>query len=89
VPNPQWQEIYRDEAIGVYENQDVMPRVFLVPEARVTAVEEQPLTETDLRDVVFIEEAPADANALVRASPQLADARISRYTPTMSLSMST
>ncbi len=80
VPNPQWQEIYRDEAIGVYENQDVMPRVFLVPEARVVPAEEQPLTETDLRDVVFIEEAPADENALVRASPQVADARISRYT---------
>ncbi len=47
VPNPKWQEIYRDEAIGVYENQDVMPRVFLVPEARVLAVEEQPLTETE------------------------------------------
>ena len=80
VPDPQWQEIYRDETIGVYENRDVMPRVFLVPEARVVLAEEQPLNETDLRDVVFIEEAPADENALVRASPQVADARISRYT---------
>jgi O-antigen/teichoic acid export membrane protein len=80
LPNPQWQEVYRDEAIGVYENQDVMPRVFLVPEARVVPADEQPLTETDLRDVVFVEEAPVDANALVRASPEVAEARVSRYT---------
>ncbi len=80
IPNPSWQEIYRDEAVGVYENQQVMPRAFIVPEAQVVPVAEQPLTEADLRDVVFIEETPADPAALTRASPQLADAQISRYT---------
>ena len=34
IPNPTWQEIYRDEAVGVYENRDVLPRAFIVPEAR-------------------------------------------------------
>ncbi|MEZ4559885.1 MAG: oligosaccharide flippase family protein, partial [Caldilineaceae bacterium] len=80
VPNPAWTEIYRDESIGVYENREVMPRVFIVPEAQVLPAADQPLTSADLRDVVFIEETPAAANALTRASPQTADAQISRYT---------
>ena len=80
IPNPTWQEVYRDESIGVYENSEVLPRVLLVPEARVLAVEDQPLLATDLRSVLYIEELPADPNALVAASPQVAEARVSRYT---------
>ncbi|MBW7881967.1 MAG: oligosaccharide flippase family protein [Caldilineaceae bacterium] len=80
VPNPGWQEIYRDDAIRVYENLEVMPRVFIVPEAQVMPASAQPLASTDLRDVVFIEEAPEIPNALVRASPSLKEARVSRYT---------
>ena len=80
IPNPTWHEVYRDASVGVYENSEVMPRVFIVPEAQVAPAADQPLTTSDLRSVVFIEETPTDANALVRASPQLAEARISRYT---------
>ncbi len=80
IPNPSWQEIYRDDTIGVYENREVLPRVMLVPEARVAPAEQQPVEEVDLRRVLFVEEPPADANALVPASPQVAEARISRYT---------
>ena len=80
IPNPSWQEIYRDDSVGVYENREVMPRVMLVPEAQVAPAEQQPLTESDLRKVLFLEEQPEDANALVPASPQVAEARISRYT---------
>ena len=80
VPNPGWQEIYNDEAVRVYENQEVLPRVQIVPEAQVVPVNEQPLTSADLRQVLFIEEMPADPNALIPASPQLREARISRYT---------
>ena len=29
IPNPKWQEIYRDRSVGVYENRTVMPRVFI------------------------------------------------------------
>ncbi len=80
VPNPTWVEIYRDDSIGVYENQEVLPRAFIARRAEVLPAAEQPLTSADLRETVFLEEAPADANALIPASPQLADARISRYT---------
>ncbi len=80
IPNPSWQEIYRDAGIGVYENREVLPRVLLVPEARVAPPEQQPLEQADLRSILFLEEPPADANALVPASAQVAEARISRYT---------
>jgi O-antigen/teichoic acid export membrane protein len=80
IPNPAWREIYRDASIGVYENTEVLPRVILIPEARVLPADQQPLTETDLRRVLFIEEPPADSNALTPSSPQVAEARISRYT---------
>jgi O-antigen/teichoic acid export membrane protein len=84
IPNPKWQEIYRDEAMGVYENRSVMARAFIAAEARVAPDEEQPLLETDLRRVVFLEETPVEEHALTPslggAHLQLAEARISRYT---------
>jgi O-antigen/teichoic acid export membrane protein len=80
APNPGWQEIYNDGAVRVYENLEVLPRVLIAPEAQVVPADEQPLTTADLRRVIFIEEAPADPNALIPASPQLRDARISRST---------
>ncbi len=80
IPNPGWREVYRDDAIGVYENETVMPRVFLAPEARVAPAGEQPLLESDLRQVLFIEETPAEEHALTPGGPALREARISRYT---------
>jgi len=80
IPNPSWQRVYDDETIKVYENQEVLPRAFIVPEARVVPVATQPLTDSDLRSLVFIEMAPPTENALVPASPQLRQAQISRYT---------
>ncbi|MEZ4861647.1 MAG: polysaccharide biosynthesis C-terminal domain-containing protein [Caldilineaceae bacterium] len=80
IPNPSWQEIYRDATIGVYENKEVLPRVFIVPEARVAAPADQPLLTSDLANLVYIEENPAAPHALMPASPQLKEARISRYT---------
>jgi O-antigen/teichoic acid export membrane protein len=80
IANPSWQRIYFDGELRVYENQEVLPRAFIVPAARVTPVAEQPLVESDLRNLVFIEEQPAAENALTPASPQLKDAQISRYT---------
>ncbi|MCB9138860.1 MAG: oligosaccharide flippase family protein [Caldilineaceae bacterium] len=80
IPNPTWTEIYRDASAGVYENREVMPRAFIVPEARVAPAGDQPLLESDLRDVVFIEEAPGDEAGLIRAGPQATQAQISRYT---------
>ena len=80
IPNPKWREIYRDESIGIYENQNVLPRAFVVPEARVAPAADQPLLETDLGQTVFIEEPPAEEHALAPSAPQVADANISRYT---------
>ncbi|HHY54374.1 MAG TPA: oligosaccharide flippase family protein [Chloroflexi bacterium] len=80
IPNPGWQEIYQDDAVRVYENQEVLPRVFIAPTVRVVPVTEQPLTTADLRQVIFIEATPAEPNALIPASPQLREANISRYT---------
>lgn len=79
IPNPGWEEIYRDEAIGVYRNREAYPRAWIVPAAEVLPIEQQPLTEADLRRVVYLDEAPA-ADALVPASPQVAEVNISRYT---------
>ncbi|MBK8051512.1 MAG: hypothetical protein IPK16_33165 [Anaerolineales bacterium] len=75
IPNPTWQEVYRDGSIGVYENTEFLPRTFIADEARVAAPSDQPLETTDLHSTVYIESTPPDANALVRASPQVADAR--------------
>jgi O-antigen/teichoic acid export membrane protein len=80
LPNPTWREIYRDEAIAVYENQEALARVLLVPEARVSPLEAQPLTQSDLQTLLFVESAPREEHALTPASPQLREARISRYT---------
>ncbi len=80
IPNPSWQRIYFDGTIRVYENQEVMPRAFVVPAAEVLPVAEQPLLTRDLREVVFVEEQPLAPHALLPASPDLRQARISRYT---------
>jgi O-antigen/teichoic acid export membrane protein len=80
VPNPGWQEIYQDNAVRVYENQEVLPRALIAPEAQVVPANEQPLTTADLRRTILLEETPADPNALVPASPQVREARISRAT---------
>ncbi len=81
VPNADtWTKVYQDGAIRVYENQETFPRAFIAREAVVLPREAQPLLDADLRLTVFIEEPPADVNALIPSSPQLADTSISRYT---------
>ena len=80
IPNPSWVEVYRDEAIGVYENRQAYPRAWIVPQAQVMDAAAQPLLTSDLRQTVYLEETPSTENALVPASPQLVDAHISRYT---------
>ncbi|MCB0188915.1 MAG: hypothetical protein KDE31_31810, partial [Caldilineaceae bacterium] len=80
IADESWQRIYWDGTIRVYENREVMPRAFIVPEAQVVRADEQPLLQSDLHNLVFIEEQPIAENALIPASPQLKDAQISRYT---------
>ncbi|MCB0257716.1 MAG: hypothetical protein KDI55_28655, partial [Anaerolineae bacterium] len=80
LPNPGWEEIYRDESMAVYENRHVMPRAFIARNVQIAPADQQPLLEADLSQTLFLEAEPADAGALVPASPQLATANISRYT---------
>ncbi len=80
LPNPSWREVYRDKTIAAYENLEVLPRVQIIPTAQVSPLAEQPLTTSDLRATLWLEQTPSDANALIPASPQLREARISRYT---------
>jgi O-antigen/teichoic acid export membrane protein len=80
IPNPSWEEVYRDDAIGVYANREAFPRAWIVPTAQVMDIAAQPLLNSDLRRVVYLEETPRAENALVPASPQLVEAQISRYT---------
>ncbi|MGL4649138.1 MAG: oligosaccharide flippase family protein, partial [Caldilineaceae bacterium] len=80
IPNGSWEEVYRDAAIAVYRNREAAPRALIVPAAQVIPAAEQPLTTTDLRSTLFLEEPPADAGALTPSSPQVAEANISRST---------
>ncbi len=81
VPNAAtWRQVYEDGAVRVYENREVFPRAFVARQAVVSPPAEQPLLTADLRQTVFLDERPADANALVPAGPALSDAHISRYT---------
>lgn len=75
-----WTEIYSDGSVRAYENSEAFPRSFIAQQALVTPADAQPLLEMDLRRFVFIEETPADPNALIPSDPQLAEAHISRYT---------
>jgi hypothetical protein len=77
-PNPGWQEIYRDESIGVYENQEVLPRVSSSPAApRCCPRRSSRLPSADLREVVFLEERRRSQRARsppARSSPTRASA---------------
>lgn len=80
IPNPGWSEIYRDESVGVYENQELVPRAFITHQAQVFPLEQQPLSDTDLTKIVLLEETPENQNALNPSGSDLATANISRYT---------
>ncbi|MBX2998053.1 MAG: flippase [Caldilineaceae bacterium] len=81
IPNAAtWTRIYDDGAIKVYENREVFPRALIIPAAEVADLDAQPLLTADLRRTLFLETAPAEDHALIPASPQIAEANISRYT---------
>jgi O-antigen/teichoic acid export membrane protein len=81
IPNAAtWTKIYDDGAVKVYENEEALPRALIVPAAEVADLDAQPLLTADLRRTLFLEEPPAEDHALIPASPQIAEANISRYT---------
>ncbi|MFN8446756.1 MAG: oligosaccharide flippase family protein [Caldilineaceae bacterium] len=81
LPNPTWKEIYRDPSIAVYENQEVLPRTFIVPQVEQSSnFPISNLQSLDFRKTALIEQPPADPAALTPSSPQLREAQISRAT---------
>ncbi len=80
IPNPTWEEIYRDDTIAVYRNREVAPRARIVAGAQVLPADQQPLTTANLGEVLFLEEQPQDAAGLTPAGAQVSEARISRST---------
>ena len=82
IPNPGYELAY-DGEVKVYENKRAFPRAFIVPEA-VAAPDQtaalDALQKIDPAKVVVVEGVAPDALAGA-ASPQLREARISKYTP--------
>ncbi len=82
IPNPGYELAY-DGEVKVYENKRAFPRAFIVPEA-IAAPDQtaalDALQKIDPAKVVVVEGVAPDALAGA-ASPQLREARISKYTP--------
>ena len=55
VPDPEWQEIYADDQVRVFENREVFPRTFLVPHAVTVTTPPLPFAAHDLRTTVLLE----------------------------------
>ncbi|HYY89171.1 MAG TPA: YfhO family protein [Chloroflexota bacterium] len=72
LPNAKLREVYRDGALGVYENSRALPRAFVAARAEALPAEQQPLEHADLRQTVFIESGQTPQG-------QAADARVARY----------
>jgi O-antigen/teichoic acid export membrane protein len=85
IPNPGYRLVY-DEEIKVYENQDYLPRAFVVPQARVITDPEQRAEELKhfdpLEYVILEEEAEETEDKGQGAPPYLPTPHpsISRYT---------
>ncbi|HTD76484.1 MAG TPA: hypothetical protein VK898_02530, partial [Chloroflexota bacterium] len=78
LPNGRLREIYRDEAVGVYENAAVYPRVFVAGSAVVTSPGE-PFDGVDLRRTVLIDQPPPDPAMLTGSDQFTASARVLHY----------
>jgi hypothetical protein len=78
LPNPRLREIYRDEALGVYENTAVYPRAFIAGSAVVTSPGES-FDGVDLRHTVVIEQPPPDPATLAGSDHLTASARVLHY----------
>jgi hypothetical protein len=75
LPNPQLREIYRDDAVGVYENTAVYPRVFVAPSAVVS----DSFDGVDFRRTVLLDQAPSDLAMLGGTDQSTASARVLHY----------
>ena len=78
LPNPHLRQIYRDEAVGVYENTAVLPRVFIANSAVVASPDES-FDGVDLRRTVLIDQPPPDPAMLAESDDRSASARVLHY----------
>ncbi|MCA1647172.1 MAG: YfhO family protein [Chloroflexi bacterium] len=58
IEDPGYREVYRDAHIAAYQNAIALPRSLIAPLARVLPIDQQPLQQTDLRDVVYLDADP-------------------------------
>ena len=55
ITDPAWRLVHQEDAVLVYENQEVFPRAFVVPHARQAADMRRVLRTTDLAATVLLE----------------------------------
>jgi hypothetical protein len=78
LPNPRLREIYRDAALGVYENTTVYSRAFVAGSAVVTSPDPS-FDGVDLRHTVLIDQQPSDPRMLAETDQFTASARVREY----------
>ena len=76
-----WQEVYRDDHAGIYENTDVLPRAFLVPAAVRTGDGGTALADLDVRTTVLLEDLPSPRAGDPAADLTASSARMDAYAP--------
>lgn len=81
VRRPGWQEVYRDDHTGIYENTDVLPRAFLVPAAVRTGDGGTTLADLDVRTAVLLEDLPSPRAGDPAADLAASLARMDAYSP--------
>ena len=81
VRRPGWQEVYRDDHAGIYENTDVLPRAFLVPAAVRTGDGGTALADLDVRTTVLLEDLPSPRAGDPATDLTASSARMDAYAP--------
>ncbi len=81
VPKASWQEIYRDDTVYVFENQEVFPRAFLAPHAVTVTTDKLPFAEHDLATTVLLEGPEAREEGTPQPPGFAATATITHYGP--------
>ncbi len=74
-----WVEVYRDEAVRIYENQEVMPRAFVVPHAVTGPAAEVDWTTLDFATSVWLESAQRQEKGRAGRTVNWADTYIAHY----------
>ncbi len=79
ISKPAWQEIYADDQVHVFENQEVFPRTFMVPHAVTVATDKLSLDTYDLATTVLLEGEQASEEGTPHPSGFSAQSVITHY----------